>query len=73
MYTEDHYISNKRITFFYDDSHQFFWILVDGKYSQLLEKTILDKICPIDIELYNYKWEINMDLHDIITNYLEYA
>lgn len=73
MYTEDHDIQWKRITFFYDDNHEFFWILVDGRYSQVLEQRILDKISPIDVELYDYKWELNTNLMDIITNYLEYV
>lgn len=72
MYTESHIISGKTITFYYDNNYEFFWILVNWEYSKELEQRILDKFSPIDVELYD-NWWLNMNLHDIITNYLEYV
>jgi hypothetical protein len=72
MYTESHIILGKTINFYYDNNYEFFWILVNWEYSKELEKRILDKFSPIDVELYD-NWWLNMNLHDIITNYLEYA
>lgn len=73
MRTEDHDIQWKRFTFFYDNNYEFFGILIDGKHSQELEKEILSKFEPLYVDLYDYKWELNTKLMDIINDYLGYV
>jgi len=71
MDVHEHTINGKNVKLFYDESDSLFWVLIDNHNADKL----LKKIWKLWNDRLFIKWdwiELNTELYDLISNFIEY-